>query len=108
MDDKEVKYPDISALMGDAKSILYTIPEMIADKIEEEFLFALRNNAYPPIVGEITLHEIRSRGIVMITRNNKIWLQQGKRTISNVIRTVIGEDCVIVETVIPTESAERR
>lgn len=60
--------------------------------IEEQnkiFEYALRNEAFPPIKGEITKGKIKWRGIRIVTTNhfleNKTWLEQRGKRISPVI-----------------------
>lgn len=54
------------------------------------FDFALRNNAVPPIKGEITKGKLRWRGIRMVNKFNftfaERWLEQRGNRISTVIR----------------------
>ena len=54
---------------------------------EQEAIFehSLRNNAEPPIKGEITRGKIKWRGIILIEKGNSRWLSQRGKRISPII-----------------------
>lgn len=86
IENDDIKMINVS-MAGFHKEYLFKIQK---DK-ESIFDFALRNNAVPPIKGEITKGKIRYRGIYIVVKNNfpdspETWLEQRGKLISPIIK----------------------